>query len=137
MAASGQVQALLDPNRPAEFEALLTALTTPDNQQRTAAEQALENVKPYPDQLSLQLATVLTSSNNEKAREMSAILLRQVRMSGSDVPACKCLRQTIALEGQYCLLRSLADGGERQWRGVETRFGQHKGYGEGGGSSNA
>ncbi len=75
--ASLDVQKLLSGDGPA-FEQLVQLLLSPQNEQRSAAEQVFNQVKTHPDLCVSQLLAILRRSPDEQSRALCAVLLRKV-----------------------------------------------------------
>jgi len=80
--AATDVQAVL--YNPANFDALVTALLSADNDTRKQGEAVFEQLKAHPDGLLTNSLRVVRQSQSAEHRSFCAILLRKVRGRGSD-----------------------------------------------------
>lgn len=62
----------------AAFESLLQMLMSPQNEERSAAEQAFAKLKEHPDPCLSQLLHTLKSSARPECRSLAAVLVRKV-----------------------------------------------------------
>jgi hypothetical protein len=60
-----------------QFEAIITAALGSSNEQRKAAEQALESLKQQPDAFIASLSHVLSTAADPSVRVLAGVLLRQ------------------------------------------------------------
>eukprot|EP01118_Nematostelium_gracile_P003268 TRINITY_DN1371_c0_g1_i5.p1 TRINITY_DN1371_c0_g1~~TRINITY_DN1371_c0_g1_i5.p1 ORF type:complete len:1087 (+),score=330.68 TRINITY_DN1371_c0_g1_i5:98-3358(+) len=86
-----------------EFENLISMLLSPDNNIRGPAEATYNTYKRQPDALIASLVAVLTSSNNDGVKMMSAVLLRRVIGKSSDSLLPVLQADTIAVLKQKLL----------------------------------
>eukprot|EP01138_Halocafeteria_seosinensis_P006879 gb/GECG01007035.1/.p1 GENE.gb/GECG01007035.1/~~gb/GECG01007035.1/.p1 ORF type:complete len:1167 (+),score=159.06 gb/GECG01007035.1/:1-3501(+) len=76
------------------FENILQALTTPNNDERRRAEQILEECKQRPDALLTSLIQATRHSNSPEIRALAAVILRRIISSEEPPLLPKCSENT-------------------------------------------